>query len=95
MMPQTPGDFDANHRNLVRRRRRTFVLLLAMVAATLTTGFIPHLHALLKINVGFDLLFSGYVLYLIQSKQRRPAASAAAGTGPESEEADYLQAGQF
>jgi hypothetical protein len=94
MMPQTPGDFDAGHRNLVRKRRRTFVSLLALVTATFTIGLIPHLHSLLKINAGLDLLFAGYVLYLIQSKQQRLGA-AGAETEAETEEAGYLKAGQF
>ncbi|MFN2614691.1 MAG: hypothetical protein ABR552_07755 [Actinomycetota bacterium] len=79
-----PGDMAAPNRRrarVIKRRRQTFVRLIAAAISTLILGIVPHLHALLILHVAVDAAVVGYVSRLRRwrrSEMRRARAARVA-----------------
>lgn len=94
LMPKTPDEAEAPRKRAVARRRHIFVGLLGGSGASLVLGLIPSLHALLILHLCFDLVLAGFVLFLLQLKQRRPPKHAFRNP-PRDLEETYLEVGQL
>lgn len=68
MVPAEMGVPQRRRNRLVRRRRQTFMRLLAAAGATLLLGLLPSLRALLIVHLGLDVAL---VLYVLQLKRWR------------------------
>ena len=70
MIPRLPAAQGRRRTRIIRRRRQTFLRLLAFAAATLVLGLIPVLRWLLVANLAADLALAFYVWRLIEWKKR-------------------------
>ncbi len=61
-----PSPATLRRRHSQKRRRDLLLILVGLAALTLVLGFIPGLHALLYVQVVFDLLLIGYLALLVR-----------------------------
>lgn len=70
MIPRNAHQQSRRRSRIIRRRRQTFVRLLALAGATLLLGLIPSLRVLLVAHSAADVLLAGYVWRLLVYKRR-------------------------
>lgn len=93
LMPVGPEQLLLSRRQMLIRRRRVFSGLVVTAGATLVFGLIPGARGLLKIHLAVDLILFGYIIFLIQAKQRR--VSRPAQREPEEFAEPLARAGHF
>lgn len=89
MVPKSSADAEAPVRRAILRRRRLFVGLLIAAGSSLLVGLLPGQGHLLLLHLAFDSMIAGYVIHLLQVKQRKPAKrSLNSGSAPSWESQD-------
>jgi hypothetical protein len=71
LIPPTTEQLVQARKQALARHRQHLAWLLLAAATTLLLGVLPGLHVLLKVHVLVDLAFVGYLVFLVQTKQRR------------------------
>ncbi len=82
---------------MMQRRKRLFESLLVACAVTLIVGLIPSLRVMLWLNLVSDLMFAGFIYFLLSDKKSRPARTDESVAQESDDYFDelYLRAGQL
>lgn len=92
LVPPKAEDIERTKELTLARRRKVFTALAGAAIATLLLGMFPALRGLLKLHLAVDLILAGYVVLLLQMKQRAPTRRQVTEERPER---SFAQAGHF